>query len=201
MNLSAEHPDLCFYGQYFDRHFQTVYRNDACDMPLNSYCKCATFTLLDSFQILYGFRTISNILNTDFTILSVSVQYLGRHFQTAHRIDAKNMSLDRNGNCSTFTLLSGFEITHGFKTIFNILNTVFTDLSVFILYFRRHFQTVCRIDASNTPLESCGKYATFLSLANFQNSLRFKRSFENTNSVFLISRSSGFFFLQLLLNY
>ena len=96
-------------------------------MPLDSYCNCATFNLRGGFQIRYGFRVILNILNTVFTILSEFVEYLRRHFQTAHRIDTKNMPLDKNGNCATFTLLSGFEITHGFKTISNILNTVFAD--------------------------------------------------------------------------
>ena len=108
-------------------------------MPLDSYYKCVTFTLLDGFQIIYGFRTILNILNTDFMILSVSVQYLGRHFQTACRIDAKNMPLDKYGNCTTFTLLSVSEIMNGLKTISNILNTVFTISSVSVQYLGRHF--------------------------------------------------------------
>ena len=61
-----------------------------------------------------------------------------RHFQTAHRIDANNMPLDRYENCATFTLLSVFEIMHDLNTISNILYNVFADLSVFVLYFGRH---------------------------------------------------------------
>ena len=80
------------------------------------------------------------------------------------------MPLDRYGNYATFSLLPGSENTHGLKTISNILCNIFADLSVFILYFGRHLQTVCRIDASNMPLESYGKCATSLSLDNFQNS-------------------------------
>ena len=103
----------------------------------------------------------------------------GRHFQTARRMNANNMPLDRYGNCATFTLLSGFEIMHGLKTISNKLYNVFADFFVSVLYFGRHFQTVCRIDASDTPLESYEKCATYLFLANFRNSLQFKSSFEN----------------------
>ena len=89
------------------------------------------------------------------------------------------MPLDRYGNCATFNLLVGTEIMHGLKTILNILYNIFADLSVFVLYFERHLQTVCRIDASNMPLESYGQCSTSLSLANFQNSLRFKSNFKN----------------------
>ena len=80
---------------------------------------------------------------------------------------------------------------HDLKTITNILNIVFADLSVFVLYFGRHFQTVCPMDASDTPFESYGKFATSLSLANFRNSLGFKSSFKNKQFYF---KSSGQFF-------
>ena len=160
------------------------------DIPLDSHEKCATFTLLAGFEIMHGFKTISNILNMVFMILSVFVQYLGRHFQTAHRIDANNMPLDRYGNYEMFTLLSDFEIMHGFKAISDILNAVFADLSFFVLYFERHFQTVRQIDETDMPFERYRKFATFLFLANFRNFLRFKNSSENKQ---FCSKSSGQF--------
>ena len=46
----------------FGRHFQTVYRIDANDTPLESYEKSATFTHF--FEIPYGLRAVLNILNS-----------------------------------------------------------------------------------------------------------------------------------------
>ena len=48
---------------YFDRHFQTIYRIDANDTPLESYEKPQPCYLTHFFEIPYGLRAVLNIHN------------------------------------------------------------------------------------------------------------------------------------------
>ena len=71
-----------------------------------------------------------------------------------------------------------FEITCGLRTVSNLNSSVFLKFLGPVDYFGPHFQIATLIDANNIALERYTKCATFLFLANFRNSLRFKSSFK-----------------------
>ena len=110
------------------------------------------------------------------------VLFFGRHFQTDRRIDANDMPLKNYGYCAHLLSLRVFQIPYSFKTILEIVHSVFTFFSYFVLFFGHHLKTAGRIDANNMPLESYGKCATFLSLVNFEipNGLRAVLKLNNT---------------------
>ena len=80
----------------------------------------------------------------------------------------------------TFFVLTGFPNSLRFQNNFRNTKLSFRQFVRFGTFFCRHFQTARRIDANDTPLESYGKFASFLSLANFPNSLWFLINFKNT---------------------
>ena len=53
--LNSVFSDFSDFVQYFVSYFQTVRRIDACDIPLETYGNCATFSCRTFFQIHYSF--------------------------------------------------------------------------------------------------------------------------------------------------
>ena len=71
---------------------------------------------------------------------------------------------------------------HSFSKLLTVLkNSKYTNtIFAIVPYFGRQFQTIYRIDANDTSLESYEKSATLLSQTFFRNSLQFKSSFKYT---------------------
>ena len=87
-----------------------------------------------------------------------------------------------------------FQIRYVLGLISNLLNSIFAYFPIFVQYFGRHFQTVCRIVENNTPLERYGKCAPFICLAIFQIPYSLRADLKINIYVVLDFRSSGQYF-------
>jgi hypothetical protein len=87
-------------------------------------------------------------------------QCFDTNFWTAYRNDAYDTALKRYGNFASFSFLLFFQILFGLKLISNRANYIFADFSIFVQFCGSRFQTICRIDTNDTPLESCWLGAT-----------------------------------------
>jgi hypothetical protein len=165
---------LCFHARSSYCHFWNSYRNNESDIPLERCWNFAAFSFRRFFQIHDDLILFLNILNSIFANFTVFIQYFGRYFWTAYRIDAYNIPLKWYENCATFCFRLFSQRCYGLGADLNLQNSVFTNLSNFVLFGLIFFETVCRIDPYDIPFENCENCAPFSCCKFFQIIYRFK---------------------------
>ena len=107
-----------------------------------------------------------------------------REFRVTCRNDPYNIPLEIYENCATFLCRKFFQILYVIKLISNILNSVFANFHVSARCFGLSFQTICRIDAYDIPLERGINCTTLLWRSFFQIRYRFRLILDIRISVF-----------------
>ena len=124
VNFVSEKTAHSVFPVLFSLYFLTVYRNEAYNIPLESYLLGATSPCWTLFEIPLGLRAVSKILNRGITFFQIFCNfryYFRSSFWTVCRNEACNMPLESYRQGATFICRNGFEIPYSFKLILKIV--------------------------------------------------------------------------------
>jgi hypothetical protein len=112
--------DFSIFMQFWCSSFQTVYRIDTYDIPLESYWLGAPFSCTTCFQILCGLRADLKIHDSAFSNFSVFVLFFVSYFWTTCRNVPNDIALERYWLGAPFSCWRFFQILYVLSLIFVI---------------------------------------------------------------------------------
>ena len=149
-----------FFWYYFRSSFLTVYRNEAYNIPLESYGLGATSPCWTLFEILCGLRAVSKTVRrmtsgSERIFAIFSKPLIGmKQMNTVGKISPRRIFFISIIFSNSLRFKSSFKFTKS-------RNSVFYFFLNFRYCFRSIFLTVCRNKACNMSLESYGQGANF----------------------------------------